>query len=423
VPPSGHSAAAGHSPLLPSGAPEEARAGWLPGALEAGLCIAALLFFPLLVVVPRGIAALASIAGALGGALVLARGRPLAPFFLSVPALILAALWGWGLLSAAWAIDPLRALVQAARLCGLFVAALALAAAAEAVSVPRRQASFFMAGFVAALAMAALDLATNGAISKPFSNRVYQPAWLNQASVVFAILLLPTAALLVASGRRALAAVFAAAAAATVLALAGTAAKAALAFGAPVAALCWWRRRATVRIAAMVWVAAVIAAPLSFAQLDRVSGFLHFADEVKLSAGHRLLIWSFVGDHIAERPLVGWGLDSSRDIPGGKDLIRPYETWLPLHPHNAALQLWLELGLPGAVLFALLGAWLWRALAAADWPRLYAAAAGGSLATALLATTGTYGIWQEWWQGSLAFALFIVLVMARIAVAGAERGR
>ena len=40
-------------------------------------------------------------------------------------------------------------------------------------------------------------------------------------------------------------------------------------------------------------------------------------------------------------------------IPGGKDPIRPGQSWMPLHPHNAALQFWLELGVPGTVLFAL----------------------------------------------------------------------
>jgi exopolysaccharide production protein ExoQ len=421
VPAAGRSAAAA-SPPPSAEASARASAGWLPSALETALCAAALLFFPLLIVAPRGIAALASVAGVLGGGLVLARGRALGPSFVSAPGLILAVLLGWGALSAAWAIEPPRALEQAARLAGLFVAALALAPAAAAVAAPRRLASFLIAGFVAALAMAILDLASNGALSKPFSDRVYQPAWLNQASVAFAILLPPTAAYLLASGQRVLAGLFAAAAAATILALAGTAAKVALVLGVPVAALCWWRRAPTARLAAVLWIAAVMAAPVGFARLDRVAGFLHLADEVKLSAGHRLLIWSFAGDHIEERPLRGWGLDSSRAIPGGSDVVRPYETLLPLHPHNAALQVWLELGLTGATLFALLGAWLWRSLAATHWPRLYAATAGGSLATALVATTATYGIWQEWWLGSLAFAVFIVLVMARVAAAAAEVG-
>ena len=162
---------------------------------------------------------------------------------------------------------------------------------------------------------------------------------------------------------------------------------------------------------------------MTFARLERVSDLVATADAVKLSAGHRLLIWSFVGDRIAEHPLAGWGLDSSRAIPGGKDPIEPGETWLPLHPHNAALQLWLELGVPGAVLFALLtGICRGSRSARAEWPRLFAAAAGGSLATAFVASLATYGIWQEWWQGTLWFSLFLVLVMAR-AAAGLTPGQ
>jgi exopolysaccharide production protein ExoQ len=414
VPAAGRTAA--DSPALPRSKNQAAPHHSLPAVFEAGLSAAAFLFFPVLVIVPRGTAALVSIAGVLGGGLVLACGRKLAPVFLGVPGLILAALVAWGGLSAAWGIDPPHALIQAARQGGLVAASLALVAATEALLAPRRLAAFLLGGFVAALAIAAFDLASNGALSKPFfADRIYQPAWLNQASVAFAILLLPTAALLIANRRRALALLFAAAAAATVAALAGTAAKVALVFGVPVTALVWWRRRAISAIAALLWIAVVLAAPFGFGRLDQISGMLHIADEVKLSAGHRLLIWSFVSSHIAERPLLGWGLDSSRAIPGATDVVRPYETMLPLHPHNAPLQLWLELGLPGAALLALLGAWLWLELASAPWPRLYAAAAGGSLATALVATTATYGIWQEWWQGSLAFALFIVLVMARVA--------
>ena len=71
------------------------------------------------------------------------------------------------------------------------------------------------------------------------------------------------------------------------------------------------------------------------------------------------------------------------------------------------------------MLFALLGGWLWLALGRADWPRFYAAAAGGSLATAFVASFATYGIWQEWWEGTLSFSLFMVLVMARVASPGA----
>jgi O-antigen ligase len=88
---------------------------------------------------------------------------------------------------------------------------------------------------------------------------------------------------------------------------------------------------------------------------------------------------------------------------------------MPLHPHNAALQVWLELGAPGAALFALLTAIVWGALARVEWPPVFAAAAGASLTIAFLGCFTTYGIWQEWWLGTLSFSLFLVLVMARVA--------
>jgi exopolysaccharide production protein ExoQ len=84
-----------------------------------------------------------------------------------------------------------------------------------------------------------------------------------------------------------------------------------------------------------------------------------------------------------------------------------------LHPHNAPLQLWLELGVPGAALFAFGVALVWRALAHAGWPPLFFAAAGGSLTIAFVGCFATYGIWQEWWLGTLWFSLFLVLIMAR----------
>lgn len=416
------SGAAAGRPHTPAAMPAPAIAKRLALWFEAGLDATALLFFPLLVVVPRGTAALVSIAGAFAAGLILTTNRRAAfQPYLAGPAALLGLLLVWGVLSAFWSIEPPRALDQAARLGGIFAAGLALAVASGLVSRPRRLGAFQLAGFVVAIAMAAIDLATQGWLSKPFSDRFYQPAWLNQSSVAFAILLLPTSAVLIGRGRRIPGMLLAAAGAATIAALAGTAAKVSLVAGVPIAVLCYWSRVRVCGAAAVLSVLAIITAPLTFARLDRVSDLVETADTVKFSAAHRLLIWSFVGDRIAEHPLAGWGLDSSRSIPGGNDPIEAGATWLPLHPHNAPLQLWLELGVPGAVLFALLIGLVWLALGGAEWPRLFGAAAGGSLATAFVASFATYGIWQEWWQGTLWFSLFLVLVMARVASA-AESG-
>lgn len=420
----GHSEAAGerprqHAEFRP---PSSVTARRLTIWLEAGLDTAALLFFPLLVLAPRGIAALASAAGLFAGILVLARNGPELRPALVVPAALLGSLLVWGAISAVWSVDPLRTVEVAARLTGLFAAGLALAAAANRVAAPRRLTLFLLGGFALGIAMAATDLATDGALSAPFFDHVFRVTRLNRASVSFAILLLPVSAVSACRGQPLLALLFATAAAAIVCALAGTAAKAVLTAGLGVGLLLYLARARVARAAAVLSVLVIITAPLSFAMIERLPSLTERADAVKVSAGHRLLIWSFVGDRIAERPLAGWGLDSSRAFPGGKDPIRPGESWLPLHPHNAPLQLWLELGVPGAVVFALLVAAAWLGLAEAEWPRLFAAAAGGSLAIGLVASFATYGIWQEWWLGTLLFSLFLVLVMARVA-SGRNSGR
>ena len=382
---------------------------------EAGLDTAALLFFPLLVVLPRGMAALVSAAGLCAAGLVLSAGRSRLTPLLAAATTLLGCLLLWGTASALWSVNPMRSLAVAARLAGLFATGLALAAGAALVAARRRLTFLLLIGMTLGIAMVAFEVATAGGLSSLFSDRAYRPTQLNQASISFALLVLPASALLVSLGRVMFATLLAAMTAATVYELAGTAAKAVLLAGLAMGLLLYRARPVVTRAALVISVIAIIAAPLTFARLERLPGLGEAADTVKISAGHRLLIWSFAGDRIAERPLNGWGLDASRAMPGGDDPIRPGETWMPLHPHNAALQVWLELGAPGAVLFALLVAVVWAALARVEWPPLFSAAAGASLTIAFVGCFATYGIWQEWWLDTLSFSLFLVLVMARAA--------
>jgi O-antigen ligase len=390
---------------------------------ETGLDIAALAFFPLLVLLPRGTAALVSAAGLCAAGLVISAGRSRPTPLLALATMPLVGLLVWGIASALWSVDPMRSLAVALRLAGLSAVGLALASAARLVVAPRRLAFLLFVGMVLGIAIVVIELATAGGLSSLLSDRAFRPTQLNQASISFALLVLPASAALVCLGQPILAALLAAATAVTVCALAGTAAKAVLVFGLAMSLLLYRARPILASVAMVVSVLAILTAPLTLARLERLPGLGETADSFKISAGHRLLIWSFAGDRIAERPLTGWGLDSSRAIPGGDDPIRPGETWMPLHPHNAALQVWLELGAPGAVLFALMVAIAWGALARVEWPPLFAAAAGAGLAIAFIGCFATYGIWQEWWLGTLSFSLFMALVMGRVSSSSsAHRG-
>ncbi|MDB5415120.1 MAG: hypothetical protein JWR10_3455 [Rubritepida sp.] len=150
------------------------------------------------------------------------------------------------------------------------------------------------------------------------------------------------------------------------------------------------------------------------------------ASHLPSSAAHRLLIWDFAAARVAERPILGWGMDASRAIPGGTGapdaamlrefgLTSPAATqWfagaqlLPLHPHNAALQVWLELGVVGAALMALLLAML--AL------RARSPAACGAFAAGLVVAMLSYGAWQYWWVAGLLLAAVTVASVGRPGV-------
>jgi exopolysaccharide production protein ExoQ len=387
-----------------------------PG-FELGLDICVFLFLPILVLASKGAAPLVAVAGLFALGLAVPAGeaawRRVRGFALLFAALVL-----WGLLSSLWAIERHRSLLIALRLAGMFTAGLTLVAAAREIAAPVRLLWCFAAGLAIALALTVVQFLTVGALTHSLARREFIEPALNQAEDGFAYLLLPLCTTLFLRGWRVLAGLLAVLTIGVICVLVGETAQIAFGVGVVVAMLFYFCRQRLTRFAAIASVILILGAPLIFPPLDGIDAVHHVSRYFKPSLWHRLDIWSFVGSHIAEKPLLGWGLDSARAIPGSNVQIPgglPGQTWLPLHPHNAPLQLWLELGLPGAALFALFVARLWLALGAMTWPRLYAAAAGGSLVTALVVALGSYGIWQEWLISTEFLTLFLILVMARLA--------
>lgn len=123
----------------------------------------------------------------------------------------------------------------------------------------------------------------------------------------------------------------------------------------------------------------------------------HLRWEAPASWAQRMGYWSNALEGIAWRPLQGWGLDASRVFPG-----------ITLHPHNAPLQLWLELGMVGAALAAIGWALMLRRLSR-EQPSLIAAAAAASAAVYLLFGAVSFGVWQEWW---LALGALVAVITA-----------
>lgn len=141
--------------------------------------------------------------------------------------------------------------------------------------------------------------------------------------------------------------------------------------------------------------------------------FRHFPPSLQ----HRLFIWSFTSLRIAEKPLLGWGMNSAKIIPDGdRDVTVGWGPgklqWraLPLHPHNAVLQWWLELGLVGALIatggvVTLISA-LWRQ---SDPAKRMASTA--CLGAALIVSLLSFGAWQSWWLAGMIIAAWMFKIL------------
>jgi len=160
--------------------------------------------------------------------------------------------------------------------------------------------------------------------------------------------------------------------------------------------------------------------PIRAPTRDTVLWLSEVAPWLRTSAQHRLIIWRFTDDRIAEKPLLGWGMDASRAIPGGKTSVRVYMSLpdsiqlegdvMPLHPHDAILQWTVELGIVGTLLGgAIIICLAWLAGVAGGATRATRAIGLATFAGALAPLLLSFGIWQAWWQSTLWIAAALVV--------------
>lgn len=347
-----------------------------------------------------------------------------------LPLVLMAVILAWMAASVLWAIDPVLA-ARSTLLVGLqVVAGTVVVGGALGLDEDerRRVGRGVLAGLAAGLAYLAVDLATAYKLTRlihhlPVGVSPTAPAAVISHGITVEVLLLWAGLLALArlgAGRWRMAALVVAVAVPTFL-LHTLEAKVAIVAGLVLMVVARRLARPVGTALAVAVFAAILLAPLAALQIPppQVS-----ADEqlVPPILHHRLTIWSFVARRIADKPLLGWGMDLSRDLPGGQERITVMlpmgsyreaspEQMLPLHPHDAALQWWVELGGVGALLFAALAAALFRGAGRA-------AAAALALATVtdgMVASLVSYGFWQSWWLCSLWLAAALVAALGASA--------
>jgi O-antigen ligase len=173
--------------------------------------------------------------------------------------------------------------------------------------------------------------------------------------------------------------------------------------------------RATLAAMALATVAALGTAPVIGEVAQRA---IPAAVHDELSSSHsqdRVEIWRSFGAAIRAAPIAGSGFGSSPRLDTSAEAagVAP-ELQVMLgagHPHNAAIQIWAELGVVGAVLAVIVLLLTVRELWRLPPPRRVAAAAllGAAASVSLIG----HGAWQGWWAASLGAAVIWFRVAAR----------
>jgi exopolysaccharide production protein ExoQ len=406
------------------------------------LTVTAAILPPVALVVPLGVAPLAALTIL---ALVVTRLRSGGGFdvFRNIPVVFLGLFLLWAATTLLWTPEFLRGTRTVAKLALFFAGGmLAIDAARKLAPADRRKCgTALVIGVTAAIIYLAVEIYSNGIIRGAFLKALgqdgFQRHMLNRPVSIIVLLLWP--ALIVVKYRYPGRAIWLCLVLAIGL-LAGSenaTALVALIAGAlvySIASISPFLPAARVVSAAGI-VVSVLALPLFSGMSDKIESW-NGLSAVENSLMHRLYIWDFTASRALDKPVSGWGIEASRGLarhiendrgPGRVETLLELRkrffqnNRLPLHPHSAGLQIWVELGIIGAILFGGFLSWLcWCAgnhtqFGAACAPLLALVVTGFAIASS------GFGIWQSWWMSSLW--LTAILTVAVIPAPHAEEHR
>jgi O-antigen ligase len=102
--------------------------------------------------------------------------------------------------------------------------------------------------------------------------------------------------------------------------------------------------------------------------------------------------------NISDKPLLGWGIGVSRSLPGSQEKIAELNReLLPLHPHNSIFEVWVELGLVGALALTVLIFFIMIRIVRIVKEQAATAVLFGSASAYIVIGLTSYSIWSSWW--------------------------
>jgi len=136
---------------------------------------------------------------------------------------------------------------------------------------------------------------------------------------------------------------------------------------------------------------------------------------INILDAHRQFIWGFTISKIKEKPIIGFGPDTSNFVEGGQKIINSEHTgtmkFIPSHPHNFLIELLLETGVLGTLSFLIFIFLInYNLLKKANHiQKFFIIFFNGYYWGASLVN---FSYWQAWWQCS--YFLILSLITAHI---------
>lgn len=392
--------------LRRAASPRFARLLWLASAMVLALMPAMFVFAhrssPLILSIAAALALLATVAGKrLPAVWTGLRAAWRTPAGLAATAFL-----AWATLSVAWS----EARGSSLFALGEFVLPIG-AALILAITLPGRMPRYAVEILAAAVAFACVvvhfELATDAAWRRALGARSDANIF-NRPVLTFLVLSVPILCFLIRTRQTRAGALLAALLVVTTLLAKSGAAVLALAVG---VGTCWLVRafppRRAVAIVGGVLLTGLALAPLTGEFLERTfPPRLHDAMETA-SSRVRVEIYRTFGAAVALHPIAGAGFGASTRYKETSNHARLDPERRAMagigHPHNAALQIWVELGLVGAILAAAVVVCALRGVlhlpTAKIAPRL--ALFAGAASAAMVG----HGAWQGWWAAALGAGL------------------
>ncbi len=340
------------------------------------------------------------------------------------------------LFSASLSISPYNSLISALKIISIFLIAVGCTKLAPSLDKKnyQRLSALLLLAIMTAAAVALFDMSSEGLLTSLF--RMYKDGYifslseLNRGAVYLSLCLWPLAYFLYTRKLYWVTATTIVVICYTVFSLESLTASLALIASLLTFSGCWVLRKKMIHIISALLVLGVITTPVIATQMDPTELSNNQFKNSEGSIKHRLFIWSFAAKKAMEKPILGWGFDSARIIPVGEndkipdcwgdktkvtiacqwtDETRPYI--LPLHPHNGTLQIWLELGVVGLLLYIIIIAYTGFRIANTDLDPIKKYAFFSIFVQFIALQQTGFGIWQNWlWAAGI-----LVLLQLRMA--------